>query len=285
VLKQHLFEQSIYKEACSNRIFCPGPYGDVLTCIARKVDEEAAQVIVTGLFQKAYPKPAFEARVCLLAQGYDESFKRDYRLITKKISQSTGKSMSSFHGDVLKLHHDQIEAPMYVAIKRALSQLNLRASFINLESIKYNYDESSLFGQVQLDGVLYPCSVRHFKTIPTSQLTIEAGGEALADGSRRVHLCSSYLFEIEMGSFLSHLDDHSLKDAKVLNFRELVNVEEGLIDESFESFLAKEPFFEDHHGTIFKDLVKSLRLKKLEDTQVKTKTLWEKLRSCFCLSL
>jgi hypothetical protein len=256
-----------------------------MTIMARKLNEESVDILMTGLFHNAYPKPVLESRICILAQGYDASFKRDYRLITRRTHEISGNSMSSFHGDVVKLHHDQIEAPMYVAIKRALSQLNLRASFVNLESIKYNYDVSSLFGQVQLDGVLYPCSVRHFKTIPTSQLTIEAGGEALADGSRRVHLCSAYLFEIEMGSFITHLDDHSLKEAKIINVTQLVEIGEEDLEETFESFLAKDPFFEEHHALVFKELVQSLKLKKQKQDQLRTKTFWEKMKSCFCMSL
>jgi hypothetical protein len=280
--------QLIYKRAIDSGVYFAGPYGDYLTCTLQKTGPETVSVKLNSLMQKAYPLIRAASDLVLTVEGVDRLNNHKIYVITGIRAQDPGRGKAALFGGFRNVDGQVCESGIYAALREGKEEAGIQFTVPGIEGYKEIYDIADIEAEASILGQSYPSRVSYIGTMATSNLSMPAGGELLADLSKRVHLTSGYLGRIDMGQDITRFNPSAftagddIQKIKVIDATNLLHVEGALLADALEGMSDKLSFGIEHHHAILLNAFKHIKKHGRIVPEPKVMTCFEKFKSLFC---
>lgn len=191
----------VYKELCDSGDFVPGKFGDFLQVFQTGEDEYLMLVS-----RKAFPKAALAADAPIIFKGVDTDGDVAYMTVTGIRGADPGKGGPAWLGGFLNLGFvggiEVLDSGAYTLLHEGLEEGNLRIECDDPEPLRTDYLADDISVIVSLgdgdDEEIYQGVMRLIGMIPTGDDEFEDGGEAYADGTKRVHVTLGYAVLLDL---------------------------------------------------------------------------------------
>jgi hypothetical protein len=280
--------QAIYKASIDAGVYFAGPYGDYITGSLQRTGADTVKVSLTGIFQKAYPLMRAASDLVLFVEGVDQQNKRVTYLVTGIRAQDPGRGKAALFGGFRNVDGLVCESGIYAALREGKEEAGIQFNVPGIEGYKEIYDIKDVEAAATVFGKSYPAKVSYVGTIPTSNLTMPAGGEVLADSSKRVHFTSGYAARIDMGKEIVRFNPSAfqagddMQKIKVINVSSLLSLSSAALPEALEAMSDTLSFGIAHHQQILLDSIRHIITNGPITPQPKVMSCWDKFKSVFC---
>jgi len=259
--------EHIYKDAADQKLYFTGPYGDYLTMIAKKLDDQSVELIMTGLFQKAYPLIRAASDLVITVEGISPSKNRVAYVVTGMRAQEPGKGKAALFGGFRNVVKTKAEGAFFAALREGKEEAGIKVHVDDIGSFEQAYDVKEARAYADILGKTYPSKINYLKTIPTGDFPIAEGGEILEDGSKRVHMTSGFICRIDMGLDIARFNEKmfaagdDITSVKVVDISRLITDKSGKHAESLREIALALSFGIKHHQVLFQEALTHIKAK------------------------
>lgn len=181
--------------------FVPGPFGDFIEVI--ELDRWSYMMKVSS---KAFHKPGLAADLAVVVKGMDiETGQTNYHLVTGVRKADPGKGQPAWLGGFTNVGPGPdgiyvFDSSAYTLLHEAVEEAGLYIGHDDPEALRQDYTADNIPVTVRLgkldgtsDLIETHDTLHYLYEIPTSDLPLCAGGEALPNGEKRVYATTGYL--------------------------------------------------------------------------------------------
>jgi hypothetical protein len=186
-------------------VFVPGPFGDFIE-VHRTGDREYN----IKVSHKGFRKPGLAADLAVVVKGKNEKGKDVYYLVTGSRRANPGKGKPAWLGGFRNIDKGPdgvyaFDSGAYTMLHEAVEEAGLVIKHHNPEELRTAYNADDIPVTVELgkdkDKIESGVRMKHLGTIATSDLPLggeQVGGEALANGTKRVYATDGYFLLVDL---------------------------------------------------------------------------------------